>query len=79
MRKPRKASPKVPPKQIMPYPLRLPSQLRRRLEDLAHADRRKLSVYLVMALEQHVAAIDAAGDAHVASKLRAHHDEKTKV
>jgi predicted DNA-binding protein len=38
----------------MPFPLRLPPHLRKRLEALAKADRRTLTNYIMIVLEQHV-------------------------
>ena len=40
---------------IMPFPLRLPPPLRAKLEALAAKDRRSLSSYLLVTLEDHAA------------------------
>jgi predicted transcriptional regulator len=45
----------APPQRIMPFPLRLEPGLRKKLQALADADRRALSVYILIALEKHVA------------------------
>jgi predicted DNA-binding protein len=44
----------------MPFPLRLPPQLRRQLEALAKADRRTLTNYILTVLERHVDAVEKA-------------------
>ena len=46
----------------MPFPLRLPPHLRRRLEALAKADRRTLTNYILTLLERHVDAAEKAID-----------------
>lgn len=46
----------------MPFPLRLPPHLRRRLEALAKADRRTLTNYILTLLERHVEAAEKAAD-----------------
>jgi len=41
-----------------PVSIRMPPDLKAKLEALAAADRRSLSSYLVLALEAHVAAVE---------------------
>jgi predicted DNA-binding protein len=46
----------------MPFPLRLPPDLRRRLVALAKADRRTLTNYILTILERHVEAAGEPGE-----------------
>ena len=48
---------------LMPFPLRLRPELRKRLEALARAERRALSNYIVVVLERHADAAERKREA----------------
>ena len=52
----------APKRRIMPFPIRLEPSRRARLQELAKADRRSLSNYILKVLYDHIDAMDAARD-----------------
>ena len=52
----------APKRRIMPFPIRLEPSRRARLEELAQAEHRALSNYILKVLYDHIDAIDAARD-----------------
>ena len=52
----------APKRRIMPFAIRLEPSRRARLEELAKAEHRSLSNYILKVLYDHIDAIDAARD-----------------
>jgi hypothetical protein len=52
----------APKRRIVPYPIRLEPSRRARLQELANAERRSLSNYILNVLYDHIDAMDTARD-----------------